>query len=251
MTPRWFEKSDKGKGRDTRGQREMGPSSRDLYENFAKGNSSVEFRKRDFKRIVGNVLHPDQARIICFGDNHMSALHTQLNAQFINHVGKEGDIVLLEGVEAYESCEQQDHEKTQQLTKPMYVFGWDSSELTNQAVELNRQREQISDYLNSGNLNYYGEEYANYHRQYEDLGRQIDDINVRQRNEVLAQVIDNMKASFPEQKIFVLAGTKHFESDDNLRNMLRQDKFVAYTPTQTGEKLSTSGESAMRGMRSR
>jgi len=183
------------------------------------------FIHREFQRIGGNVTSPDEARIICLGDNHLNEKHTELNAQLINHIARVGDMVLLEDVPAGQACDQRSHKKTIQLTKRMQVVGWDNPELIRQAIDIGKQHLEIADKLSSGKLDQ--EEYTDLYNKQQELKRQEHAINLVERNKGLGQVIHAMKERFPDRKIFVLAGINHFEQDSNFTSFLNKDSRFA------------------------
>ena len=183
---------------------------------------------REFQYIGGNITSPREAKIICLGDNHLNAKHTELNAHLINHLAEEGDIVLLEGVPAGQECDQQHHEKTMQLTKWVNVFGWDDPKLSQQGIEIGNKRLEIAQNLNSGLIG--NDEYASLYNEHEKLQRQEHAIRIEERNKRLKQVINSMRERFPDKKIFVLAGINHLEQDHGFAKFLNKDKYIAYKP---------------------
>jgi hypothetical protein len=193
-----------------------------------KESQKIDLSK-EFRQIGGNTSLKE-AKIICLGNNHVDTEHTKLNAQLIDIVADEGDIILVEGLPAYTEHTPQSYAQTELISKKVIMFGWENDELYKQALEIAKRRTNIYNTIDKGNLGI--KEYNDLIHESTENSNKLHSVHI-ERHKTLAKVIDHTRKRFPENKIFVLAGTNHFTKDTSFINRLDAYPYIALEPTHT------------------
>jgi hypothetical protein len=210
-----------------------GSSEADKRKSQDSNESQVKNLVKEFRQTGGNTSL-EHAKIICLGDLHTDERHHKLNAQFIDIAAKDGDVILLEGEPAHQEYSQADIQgdaRTSPISKKVRVFGWDNIELKDSAINIARERQNILNTIENGNLSQ--EELDNLQHKRKDLYKKLQSIAVVERNKTLAEVIEHKSKEFSNSKIFVLAGRQHFISDDELTRYLGTKPYISFEPAVT------------------
>jgi hypothetical protein len=210
-----------------------GSSKGDKRESQDSNESQVKNLVKEFHQTGGNTSL-EHAKIICLGDLHTDERHHKLNAQLIDIIAKDGDIILLEGEPAHQEYNQtgiQEDARTSPISKKVRVFGWDNTKLKNIAISIARERQSILNTIENENLSQ--EELNNLQHKRKDLYRELQSIAVIERNKTLAEVIEHKSKEFSNSKIFVLAGRQHFISDDKFTRYLGTKPYISFEPAVT------------------
>jgi hypothetical protein len=205
----------------------------DKGESQDSNESQVKNLIKEFRQTGGNTSL-EHAKIICLGDLHTDERHHKLNAQLIDIVAKDGDIILLEGEPAHQEYTQadiQEDARTRPISKKVRVFGWDNIKLKDTAIDIARERQSILNTIENGNLSQ--EKCNKLQHKRKDLYKELLSIAVIERNKTLAEVIEHKSKEFPNSKIFALAGRQHFISDDEFTRYLGTKPYISFEPAVT------------------
>jgi hypothetical protein len=217
--------SAKGKGRE-QGSFQHNFLQRDLHEHYRPERSLLD----DF-HVTGGNIPIEKANIICLGERHDCQNHVTLHARLLESFAKDGDIVLVEGVKSGQVVSRHKLEVTKTLTKDVTVYGWDNIDLVTEAMRLSREGVKLDDRLDSSDLSTM--ERATLRQMHKTLMGKYTAIAQGERNKVLARTISTMRQIYPEKRIFIIAGYRHFIVDADFQRFLAKDKYIAFTPQES------------------
>jgi hypothetical protein len=223
-------------------------SSQDKAQQSDVGSSSDAGKSREisanFKYIGGNTDLAN-AKVILLGEYHISQ-HHQNNVDFINTHAENGDIVLIEGLQAYKEMNQflytmekaiylgnldrketyqaeseqrlletwmawRRDDKIKEFTKKVTIYGWDNEEAYNEA-------DRRLSYMNVSKR--------------EDLNPEDRELLLK-REQSMIETINKMRNDFPDKKVFVIAGENHvFHSLEKLEGQEYIALNQKYQPTE-------------------
>lgn len=223
-------------------------SSQDKAQQSDVGSSSDSGKSGEipanFKYIGGNTDLAN-AKVILLGEYHISQ-HHQNNVDFINTHAKHGDIVLIEGLQAYEEMNQFQYA----MEKAIGVGTLDRKE-TDQAEYEQRLLESWMAWRRDGKIKeftkkvtIYGWDIEEaYNESYSKLSymsvNKREDLNSKDRESLLKreqsmiETINKMRNDFPDKKVFVISGENHvFHSLGKLEGQKHIALNQKYQPTE-------------------
>lgn len=232
--------------------------------------SWAEYECTDFR---GNT-QIEEADIICLGDNHSVFYDDARRFWLLEVLAKDGDLILVEGVEANELIDKKDHDWTSLLDIDVSVRGWDNQGLREQIANMQKELDGLGDfssqlYSEADSLNDVIQEYCSNPRNValyflthliipqphgardeyqQELYQKASEIamlnsivarlqNIQyhtalfDRDKSLIRTIEENRTKMgPGQKIFVLAGSAHFQEDNEVLNYLGKERYVILIP---------------------
>ncbi len=229
--------------------------SQDKTQQSDVGNSSdlggIVDVPENFKHLGGNT-ELAKAKIILLGEAHIRQ-HNEDIVDFINTHAKSGDIVLVEGTQAGKK----ENKSIEELGKAL-DFGLLTNDEISQAIKEKGHKSAYREWVNTGkikpfmkDIEIYGwDDIDAYNFQSEirrfllnkEFPNQKDDKSLEEkslrelqklddiRNKKMLDTINNMRISFPNNKIFVVAGLEHVI--ENIKGeKLKNQSYTAITPT--------------------
>ncbi len=191
----------------------------------------------NFKLIGGNTDLAN-AKVILLGEAHLPQ-HRKDILNFINTHAKDGDIVLIESVKAYEPITKAKFTELIQnvlgkddypeLTKNIEIYGWDDEKAFKAGLTLNAM-----DFISVKRLCRMfidrKENPIEKEKIYEQMDRHKKELSklFNMRNEKMLEVINNMRNECHDRKIFVIAGKMHFTTEsidstkDNIESAIKE-----------------------------
>ncbi|WP_226996110.1 hypothetical protein [Candidatus Protochlamydia sp. W-9] len=180
-----------------------------------------------------NASSLEEADIILMGENHNILAYKQLEIAIINQFGKDDDVLLLEGIEYQEEAQNFSHIYSEYnfnlISKNIRMFGFEVDllpfdEISNMLEELERKvvilKTKIEQEKRSG-------------LPHDALEKMMEEIvilleklclSTDKRNEFLITSINRLLDRYPNNKLFVIAGSFHIVSPDfNLIDHLPPD----------------------------
>lgn len=182
-----------------------------------------------FQEIGGNAPL-ESARVVCLGESH--GWHNEMKiGRFIRAFGERGDIVLVEGVQQMEQpAEATGIQEAYNFPSGITVLGWDDLALRDQAKRIGLELDRIMIDQRAALDNGNGERFSELREQYLPKEREYLDITFRQRDESMIQALHKVQKRYPDARIFIIAGARHFTDDQQLTTSLEQNKYIVLRP---------------------
>jgi len=164
-----------------------------------------------FKTIGGNVKSISDAKAVFIGDVHSSVIVEVNSGDLIGKSIKDGDIILVEGVEKGDVIDPSQNRHTNTLPKDVKftVMGWDNIELRDKAANGVRQMIDVNKriklvYDKFGNVPQFLVDMFN------KIQREVDEYDSARNIPLIETVIEALKKT--QGKIYIIAGVKHLET---------------------------------------
>lgn len=225
-----FRESEAKRSQDRPQKSDVGSSS-DLSKN-------VEI-PANFEHIGGNTKLA-KAQIILLGEAHIPQHHKDI-VDFINAYAKDGDIVLVEGVQAGQELDKDQYADMEQrrrggeprsFTNDVKIYGWDDIESQHEEVEIRQMLNKID------KLKVKGEDLSRKQAIQSRLQVQYQEIfpkTLEKRNETMLETINNKRNGFSNKRLFIIAGENHF-TESRVQEKLKGQLYIVlranYKPTE-------------------
>jgi len=172
-------------------------------ESSSDASKNIEI-PANFEHIGG---HTDLARaqIIFLGEIHVAQYHKALIFDFVNAHINDGDIILVEGVQAGEELDRFEYvhnDTIHTLSKEHRIYGWDDVKLQTKQFEILSKFFQLRDIFSETQA-------KDVPIEIEILRNYCDKLTV-QRHEKMLETINKITTFFPDNRIFVIADKYHF-----------------------------------------
>jgi len=196
----------------------------------------VELVQNHFKPIeeLGSNATITDAKIIFLGEQHK--IDTQHITYFLEHTVRDGDIILLEGYESKQAIEKENDEYLKTVKKEFMAFGWDDMSLHDKIKDKLEKRKSLIEKSNRAGLS---EKLKNgLFRQGVAVAKEALAIAIGERNRSLVATVNYIREIYPEKRIFVIAGKRHFTHDSKLGKSVKEyPSYIALmTPTETQQE---------------
>ncbi len=155
-------------------------STRQFVSDHRKGSSISD----TFEQVGGNTELAD-ARIVFLGNRHTNEVHSVQNAQLIDSIAEDGDIVLVEEIQANQEIKKKEYEYTKLISKEVRVFGWDDKISYDKAVKDAMTLFTLYDKMKEAHRTNNEQESNTIYSQFVDLNKEMKDLT-RKRNEKLS-----------------------------------------------------------------
>lgn len=204
----------------------------------------------NFEQIDGKTEILD-AKVICLGENHADDTHHRHIIQLINSTAKDGDLLLVEGLEAGQEVEKESwqHQRANSLaslfdnqeeaisfleslpslSKNVRVIGWDNIAVHNNPETDPKKEMQIHADITQAQQTGNWEKLVTLENQRELLYKKMLS-DLTKRNKSLVDTIDIMRSNFQDKRIFVIGGGDHFTKDPTLIEKLEKQPYIALQP---------------------
>jgi hypothetical protein len=158
--------------------------------------------------------HPLAANLIAFGDHHTDKSQRLWRSVLINHYAKEGDIVLIEGMDAFEVVSLRKNNSSLPFIakKKIKCYGWDDPKQLAIGLEsLSKNVQLLEKYSKTGPTHSYSddlltkEDQENRDNNIRNFERSSDARTVSMKHTVRT-FLHQLK---PGQKVFLIAGSAH------------------------------------------
>lgn len=182
-----------------------------------------------FQEIGGNAPL-ESARVVCLGESH--GWHNERKiGRFIRAFGERGDIVLVEGVQQMEQpAEATGIQEAYNFPSGITVLGWDDLALRDQAQLLKNRKNEIEiDRILARDNGDFDRLFA-LGREYLEINNRYNNIIIDQRNHSMYSTLQRVKEDYPDARVFIIAGARHFTDDQQLTTSLEQNKYIVLRP---------------------
>ncbi len=226
-------------------------------EQIEKNRSSNERKQelsKKFTCLEGNCESLNDAEVICLGERHSYEHYKQI-IEFIEFFAKDGDILLVEAASKNDKLDEKPYLKNAfltrggdsiELSKKVQVYGWEDKEAYNRHTEILYKIDML-------------EQKKSHDKNRNEIDRAIESANklsmelATKRDIALIATVNEKKASFPNKKIFIIAGVAHFTNNPKVPEELNRYRFTALVPISepSKEDLNQSKEILQQQVRAR
>jgi hypothetical protein len=189
-----------------------------------------------FKYVSGNT-DLAKAQICIIGEYHGFAPCHEANVNIIDTYANDGDIVLVEGVEAKRQMTHKQfldweekiyNKKLEMFSKKVQIYGGDNMAMHIKTAELFTSLDAACNTLYAAIKRIDLDEIQKLREKIEDIQRSANEMRI-ERDKSFLETINDMRENFPDKRVFVIIGAKHV---DNLSNSeyLNKQKYIALKP---------------------
>lgn len=171
-----------------------------------------------------------QARIILLGESHTDISHIAINAEIIKSVVRDGDILLIEGVPAFQNLDKKNHKVARFISERLVVRGWDDMDRLQDVVTKQKQIFEVEKEFKDAKRDMRWDRIPVLGTKLEQLEQHKQDVMIRQRNESLFQTIDVTHRQFPEKRIFAIVGYSHLDDPLLTKNLDEKYSYIMFKP---------------------
>ena len=186
---------------------------------------------RNFERVGGN-RSITTAKVIALGEIHGDHNHVEIIGEFIRKFARKGDIVLLEGVgrdkEVFKG-ESSTHERYQ-LPTSVRAIGWDNLELHARVTNMYKENFAIYGQMKAAKDSKDYELFDTLYEMHQELNNEINDVGLRQRNISLKNQLRLIHLFYPNNRIFIIGGRRHFTQDPTLIKEFQKYPYIILQP---------------------
>ncbi|MEK7544443.1 MAG: hypothetical protein AAB557_06295 [Patescibacteria group bacterium] len=168
-----------------------------------------------------------EAKILCLGEVHNESAKLMVG-KFVNLYANGGDIVLVERVARGEAPPVEEI-RDYQFTDRVKIFGWDDMVLVNKIWRFRADRNEILKKISKLHYQDDKDQISQLRKESSSLNQQEEDIIIKQRNPSLIHSFQDAREQFPDKRIFLSAGRRHFSKyeDPHIIDELRKDKYIS------------------------
>lgn len=169
-----------------------------------------------------------EAKILCLGEVHNESAKRMVG-KFVNLYANRGDIVLVERVARGETPPIEEI-RDYQFTDRVKIFGWDDMVLVNKIWRFRAERNEILKKIDKLHYQDDKDQINQLRKESSSLDQQEEDIIIKQRNPSLIHSFQDARKQFPDKRIFLSAGGRHFSKyeDPHIIDELRKDKYISF-----------------------
>ncbi len=168
-----------------------------------------------------------KAKVIALGDVHQSPFNAAAIVDFVNQYGRKGDIVLVEGLGQMKTITA-DKTPFIGIKSELKLLGWDNIEalrdshfMVKRLLRLNQEIEVEKDPVRHDQLV----------EKFEVMSRIHDKTSIQKRNQSLLETLELVQSEITgEQRVFVIAGSRHFSADPVLMEGLAGFPYLCLMP---------------------